>query len=446
MSSSKPYSNYKHESENISPSEKKKLEKIQKRYTYTQKSKKSEIFEKEEKKKKNQKNPKIKKNQKRETIYTSNISTNYKSNKNLRKNINLFSFLKLDEFSLINFEERKIMIDDLFEYDKVFYLSNYGIQIHEKKNIKNRSKKNIFNFLTKKKREKKSFSSKLEKKILELISQKKIKNLKNILLTEITKNGIPTNLRPLIWKNLLPNKLKINKKLFKHLFKKAIETYKNNSLIKKDIDRTFYHFTNCKNFPEILIEATILLQMFSIYRPDIEYIQGMSYLMVFLLFLYKPYNAFKNFTNLILTNKFLYKNFIFDKNYIKNVQSCLEHIISKNYNKLYFFLKEKKLDLWSIFWIEWMFAIFLRSFDLKTCFIFWDFILLKGNLFIFKLTFVIFGIIDKFFDGIRKDFLIEDIRKLLLENTDMILENVMNSNHHEFDFIYIEKLLKKANL
>ena len=57
----------------------------------------------------------------------------------------------------------------------------------------------------------------------------------------------------------------------------------------------------------------------------------MSYLMVMLLFHFEPYNAFKYFCNLVLHKVFLYKTYMFDKNYIKNIHICLEHIISKNY-------------------------------------------------------------------------------------------------------------------
>lgn len=57
----------------------------------------------------------------------------------------------------------------------------------------------------------------------------------------------------------------------------------------------------------------------------------MSYLMVMLLFHFEPYNAFKYFCNLVLHKIFLYKTYMFDKNYIKNIHVCLEHIISKNY-------------------------------------------------------------------------------------------------------------------
>ncbi len=100
----------------------------------------------------------------------------------------------------------------------------------------------------------------------------------------ITEKGIPNKFRSEIWRYLIGNTVKLNKPLFQILFKKAIKTYTDSSIIKKDIDRTFNYFSKNKDFKNILIEATVLLQAFCAYRPDIKYIQGMSYLMVMLLF------------------------------------------------------------------------------------------------------------------------------------------------------------------
>jgi hypothetical protein len=109
-------------------------------------------------------------------------------------------------------------------------------------------------------------------------------------------------------------------------------------------------------------------------------------------------------------------------------------------------LKSKKIELWNILWIEWIYAMFLRTFDLKTCMLLWDFILIKGDQFVFKLSFVIFGFINENFEEIDKNKLFDDIRKLIILKADEIVESVCNQNKHEFDFIFIEKLLKKSLL
>lgn len=66
-------------------------------------------------------------------------------------------------------------------------------------------------------------------------------------------------------------------------------TYKDDCLIKKDIDRTYNFLRKVEGYENILLEASVLLQMFNLYRPDITYIQGMNYLMVMMLLHFEPY-------------------------------------------------------------------------------------------------------------------------------------------------------------
>ena len=137
---------------------------------------------------------------------------------------------------------------------------------------------------------------------------------------------------------------------------------------------------------------------------------------------------------------------MFKLQYIKNINVCLEYLISKNYFDLYNFLKDKSIELWNILWIEWIYAMFLRTFDIKTCQILWDFILVRGDIFVFKLTYVIFGIINENFERLDKNQLLDSIRKLLLSNSKKLLKRVAGQQNHEFEFIFLENLLHKYNL
>ena len=370
------------------------------------------------------------------------------NSKSPKQELDFSIFLKnKKEFKLLSNITRNVILDDLFEYDKCFYTKFMKIEIHPMQDEKRKSSKYFFSFGNSKFGKSSNDKNNLYTSIIKSIKNKESPlNIKNEISILIDEKGIPKQFRSKIWKFLIGNKIKINKPLFQIYLKKAIKLYDQNSLIKKDILRTYHHFTNCPDYKKILIESTVLLQMFCLYRPDIQYIQGMNYLMTMLLFQFNPYQAFKCFCNLVLGKKFLYKTFLFKKNYIDNIKICLEHIISKNYFDVYSYFKSKKLEIWNIFWMEWIFAMFLRTFDLKTCFVLWDFILLKGDLFVFKLTYVIFGIISENFAKIRKDSILDDIRKLLLQNPHVILKRVRNDKNHEFDFFYIEKLLKKSKL
>lgn len=54
-----------------------------------------------------------------------------------------------------------------------------------------------------------------------------------------------------------------------------------------------------------------------------------------------------------------------------------------------------KVEMWNIYWIEWVYALFLRSFDLKTSLVLWDAFFLYGDIILFKLCYAVFKILNE---------------------------------------------------
>ena len=88
------------------------------------------------------------------------------------------------------------------------------------------------------------------------------------------------------------------------------------------------------------------------YRPDIKYVQGMSYSIVFLLLLMPPHEAFKTFSNIILSSDFLFNTINFKKSYLQNLNRACSDIIRKFNSKMFKFFKKLKIDIWEIFLVE----------------------------------------------------------------------------------------------
>jgi hypothetical protein len=167
----------------------------------------------------------------------------------------------------------------------------------------------------------------------------------------------------------------------------------------------------------------------------------MSYIMAFLLTQYPPYRAFKLFCNLVITNKFIYKTFIFKEKHIWNVNTMMEQIFARFHPALYSTFKELKVEIWSILWIEWVFTMFLKSFHLKACLVFWDFMLIKEESWIFRVSCVAFTVISDNFQNIRRDNVVEDCKRLIFENYGLILSKVLDEASHESEFKYIDGLI-----
>lgn len=88
----------------------------------------------------------------------------------------------------------------------------------------------------------------------------------------MTEKGIPQKHRPLVWKFLIENKTGITKEYFFVLYKKVLTKFTKDQQIQKDIERTYWYFHGSQDFTHLLLEATVLLEMFQIYRPDIKYV------------------------------------------------------------------------------------------------------------------------------------------------------------------------------
>ncbi len=196
------------------------------------------------------------------------------------------------------------------------------------------------------------------------LSKRQRKILKTLFLLKLINKRIPNVFRPRIWRFLIKNELKINKSLFTILLEKSKDAYNPSSLIKKDMDRTFTQFHKSEEFSLICKEALLILTMFSLHRPDLNYVQGMSYIAVMLLIFFPPYPAFKLFCNLVLGNSLLFNLFNFNKKYIEKITSLMEDMAKNCFPLLYQNLSKNNIEIWKILWVDLIYAIFMKNFDL----------------------------------------------------------------------------------
>ena len=151
----------------------------------------------------------------------------------------------------------------------------------------------------------------------------------------------------------------------------------------------------------------------------------MSYPIIMLLFHFPPYKAFKLFCNLILSKGILYKTYYFNEEFISKMHSVIEDIICFYFEKLYGVLKSKKMEIWNIYWIEWVYALFLRSFDLRSCLILWDFFIVEGDEFFFKFIYSVFYVLNDEIDFFCFDNFYEDVKIFILEKQSKILNQIV---------------------
>jgi hypothetical protein len=88
------------------------------------------------------------------------------------------------------------------------------------------------------------------------------------------------------------------------------------------------------------------------FRPDIGYIQGMSYSAVFLLLTMGPSQAFQIFCTMIVSFEFHFKCFIFEKKLVSSLNSVTDVLVSKYFPNLFQYFSNKKINIWQIYMIE----------------------------------------------------------------------------------------------
>ena len=127
---------------------------------------------------------------------------------------------------------------------------------------------------------------------------------------EDIKKGIPAEIRTEAWSILIGNELRVSPTLYESLLvrvrvaeeniEKDIQFKKHIKVIEADLHRTFSELGQFRFGQQLYQPLKNILAAFSVFRTDLGYVQGMSYLAgSLLLHLGDEYSAFQAFTNLM---------------------------------------------------------------------------------------------------------------------------------------------------
>ena len=104
--------------------------------------------------------------------------------------------------------------------------------------------------------------------------------------------------------------------------------------------------------------------MFEAYRPDIRYVQGMSYIAWIFLIRLPPYEAFRCFCNLVLGDPFVHSLYTFEEKGIRRIIEYFWECLQERRAKLYRHMKQLEVDC-ELFLIEWAYTLYSRTFSLR---------------------------------------------------------------------------------
>ncbi|CAB3400504.1 unnamed protein product [Caenorhabditis bovis] len=213
---------------------------------------------------------------------------------------------------------------------------------------------------------------------------------------ELWWQGVPAKVRGEVWARQIGNEINITKELYEGLIEQAYgiiaeqkddskETNRKDSSVSQislDATRTFTSlgiFQKGGPFHDHLLQ---LLSAYAILRPDVGYVQSMTFIASVLLLQMEPFEAFISFANLLerplqsaffgLKQPEMTEYFIAYDRYLEQELPSLHHHLDK---------LDVRPDLYLI---EWTFAMFAKSLPLDVTCRIWDVYFRDGEEFLFK--------------------------------------------------------------
>lgn len=213
----------------------------------------------------------------------------------------------------------------------------------------------------------------------------KFENVKNAKkVRELWWRGLPPSVRGRVWKLAIPNSLNITQHLYNLCLDRAMSSPINESLaaIRLDVSRTFPTLCVFQEGGPLSDSLQGILAAYAVYRPDVGYVQGMSFVGAVLSLNMEPSDAFSCFANL-LNHPCHRAAFTLDQKkmniYYKVYSSALAHKLPKVFS--HFTVAGLSPDLYLL---DWLYTIYAKAMPLDVVCRIWDVFLRDGDEFLFR--------------------------------------------------------------
>ena len=183
------------------------------------------------------------------------------------------------------------------------------------------------------------------------------------------------------------------KKLYTKYIKQTLDKEKSINLIDLDIERTFSSLGVFKNESQLGNNLREILRIFVVARPDIGYVQGLSYIAGTLLMQMDKFLSFVCFMNIILSPNIL-PFYRLDEINIKKRLDLFSEIFKLNLPKLFLHFQENEVFP-EHYLLEWFMTLFTRNLNIELALRIWDIYMIEGIFALYKSSIVIFILDEK---------------------------------------------------
>jgi TBC1 domain family member 14 len=240
-------------------------------------------------------------------------------------------------------------------------------------------------------------------------SLRRLHSLSSSTLREFCYAGIPASVRARVWPQLTGNILHITPELYQ-IFKSRSSRIINQEVINRqqqkqeqhgeqlhpgevsredsiatiqhDIPRTHANESRFHDGGPMNLALESILQTYACYRPDIGYVQGMSYIAAMCVNYLDEYQAFATFANL-LNRHVNFSLFLLAPEIVKAFSLTFDHLFQRALPQLYRHLLSESVSS-EIFLLDWALTLFSKALPIPLAARLWDVYLLEGELFFIK--------------------------------------------------------------
>ena len=218
------------------------------------------------------------------------------------------------------------------------------------------------------------------------------------------------------------------KKKYSQYIKKTLDKEKSINLIDLDIERTFPSMGVFKKDSQLGDNLREILRIFVVARPDIGYVQGLSYIAATLLLQMDKFQSLVCFMNIILSPNIL-PFYRLDEQNIKKRLDLFNDIFQINLPELFEHFQENEI-LPEHYLLEWFMTLYTRNIYFDLALRIWDIYMIEGIVALYKTAIVIFSLHQKEY--------------LQMEFSDIMnhLKNLENNKYNEDNFIESMKKVK----
>ncbi|KAF5269938.1 hypothetical protein FQR65_LT05737 [Abscondita terminalis] len=211
--------------------------------------------------------------------------------------------------------------------------------------------------------------------------------------------GLPSSVRGKVWRLAIGNELNLTQQLYEICLQRAQNRLNNSDpssyesnvdsnqessmdVIQLDISRTFPNlciFQEGGPFSDVLHS---LLAAYVCYRPDVGYVQGMSFIAAILILNMDELDAFTCFANLL--NRPLHlAAFTLNQTQMQAYYSAYNEAFNYNMPKLYAHFQKSGLTP-DLYLLDWIYTVYAKAMPLDVACRVWDLFLRDGDEFLFR--------------------------------------------------------------